>query len=98
MQERQLRRVQPGRFPPGPLEAALEGSGLVGRAYRKWRARGGRSLFPQDKAVAVAVGASEPTLNARQLPEPRPTDMATSDDRRRRSSREVQACSAEDSL
>merc|ERR1719424_1694872 len=31
--ERQLRRRQPGRFPPGPLEAALEGSGLVGRAY-----------------------------------------------------------------
>jgi len=94
MQERQLRRVQPGRFPPGPLEAALEGSGLVGRAYRKWRARGGRSLFPQHKAVAVAVGASEPTLNARQLPEPRPSGI---DDRTRRSSREVQPCSAEDS-
>ena len=62
--ERQLRRRQPGRFPPGPLEAALEGSGLAGRAYRTWRARGG--------GAGGSRGGCEPTLNARELSEPRP--------------------------
>mmetsp|Transcript_30627 Transcript_30627/g.78137 ORF Transcript_30627/g.78137 Transcript_30627/m.78137 type:complete len:203 (+) Transcript_30627:77-685(+) len=68
MQERQLRRRQPGRFPPGPLESALpkvrgalEASGLVGRAYRQWRAR---------RAAARAGPARPTTVNAREVSEP----------------------------
>ena len=67
MQERQLRRRQPGRFQPGPLESALptvrgalEGSGLVGRAYRQWRARAGPARPRTENAIVNAREVSEP--------------------------------------
>ena len=67
MQERQLRRRQPGRFPPGPLESALpkvrgalEASGLVGRAYRQWRARAGPARPRTENDIVNAREVSEP--------------------------------------